>query len=150
LQPFQALVHGEQPFVQSATCGVEIAKSNLHKAATPPLASNTPRVIYQHAPQLPGGNSEEMSAIDALHWLLATQMQVRFVHQGRGLERVFATFAAHLLRRHFVQLGIHEFHDAVPGDFVATAPLFQEYGDGMRFMRHGSPLTVSCSDLGLR
>ena len=97
LEAFEAFVHGEQAFIQSATGSVKIAKCNLHKAATSPLASMPPRVIHQDTSQLLGCDREEMSAIDALHGLRATQTQIGFVHQRSGLERVVPTFAPHFL-----------------------------------------------------
>jgi hypothetical protein len=81
-----------------------------------------PRVINQHLPHQPGGNSQEVCAIAGFERSLVNQPQIRLMDQRGALQRMTGTFAPQLASRDIAQLLINKRDQALEGFLVSRPP----------------------------
>ena len=84
-------------------------------------------VIEQDASHLGGRDCQEMSPAFERRTLV-DQADVGFVHQGRGLQRVFAALAAEVGAGQTMQLVIDQRQELVDGVFIAAPEIAQAGG----------------------
>jgi hypothetical protein len=86
-------------------------------------------VIDQHAPHQAGRDAEKVRAILPADAAGVGQPEERFVHQGRGLQGVTATLAAHVPASQAAKLRLHERRQPFERTVVAVRPRPQQLGD---------------------
>src|SRR5262249_9465371 len=74
------------------------------------VGTSPARVINQNLSHHPRRYGEEMRAVLPLHIPAINQMQVRFVDQRRGLQRVASAFALHITLGQMMQLAIDQWN----------------------------------------
>lgn len=84
------------------------------------------RTIDEDAPPHLCGNSEELVAILPCDPVLLDQPQIRFVDQGRRLERVAGTLAPQVHRRATLKVAVDERQEPIARIEVPPAPCLQQ------------------------
>src|SRR4029078_8674886 len=83
-------------------------------------------VIYEYAPHSLRGHRIKVSAILPAHAPVFDQPHVRFVDQGRGLQRMAGTLAAHVVSSESPHLLIDEGHQVVERGLISVSPLDEQ------------------------
>lgn len=87
-------------------------------------------MVHEDAPHEVGGEAKEVFAVLERDTALIDQLEVKFVHEGGGLQGVAAPFAAEHGLGQLAQLGVDHREKRLASDVIAFAPLQQEAGDG--------------------
>lgn len=72
-------------------------------------------VLHQNTPHHLRGYSEKMGPVGKLERRIMEQLQVGFVHQGRGLQSMIGPLVAQMPLRDAMQFGINQFRQLVEG-----------------------------------
>jgi hypothetical protein len=83
-----------------------------------------------------GRDHQELHPASAVRLVLPNQLDVRFVNQSRGLERVAWPLMAKVASRESPQFGINQRHKAVQSRPVARGKLLKNESDRLRGHRN--------------
>ncbi len=75
------------------------------------------------------GNGEKVRAVPEVRFALLDELQVGFVDEGGGLQRVIGAFATHVVRRAAMQLIVDQGHEALDYALVAAGQSRQQGRD---------------------
>src|SRR5262249_16785413 len=112
----------------------DFRKRNVYEITSALLCGASPRGVNQNSAHRLGSGGEEVPAtVPALLILGTDQAQIRFMAQGRRLQRLAGLLLRELLRGDLAQLVVHERQKLFRS---ARVPLFDRRED-LRDFRHG-------------
>ena len=108
LERAQCIIDGDKVRRSLAGNQIYILKGDLFPISSAFLVVLGASVVNEDAPHRLCSDGEEMRAILPLHIPAINQMQVCFVDQRRGLQRVASAFAVHITLGQMMQLAIDQ------------------------------------------
>lgn len=104
------------------------------------LSSLLPRMIYQNLAHHLGCNGQEMRAIVPRFVLLPGQLQIRFVNEGRWLQRMVVPFSIHLPHGNSAQMFVENLKRLLLRTAIAVGDSLQNFCDFACLLQSALPV----------